>query len=105
MSSAADRLDIDNLLFLFRRQVSIGPSDQQLAQGCDGVQRGAEFVGEIGQKAGLEVRNPAQIIRILIKFRIQGNDAAVCVLQFAIEFGELILFLRSSARVFSSSWF
>ncbi len=58
-------------------------------------------MGEIGEKAGLQVRNPAQIIRVLIEFRIEGNHAAICVLKLAIEFGELILFfpqLRQSLQ-------
>ena len=48
-------------------------------------------MGEIGEKAGLQVGNPAQIIRILIEFRIEGNHAAIRILKLTIEFGELVL--------------
>ena len=46
---------------------------------------------EVGEKAGLEVGNPAQIVGVLIEFRIEGHHAAICILELTIEFGELIL--------------
>ena len=50
-------------------------------------------MGEVGKEAGLEVRHPAQVVGVLIELRIESDHASIGVLQLAIEFGQLVLFL------------
>ena len=62
-------------------------------------------MGDVGEKLGLQLGGAAQVVGAFIQFGIQGDDAAVGVLQFAVQQFQLFLAAAQLLKVFSSSWF
>jgi hypothetical protein len=44
-------------------------------------------MGQVEKKAGLQIRDPAQIVGMLIEFRVKGDYAPICIFQFAVQVG------------------
>ena len=55
------------------------------------MHRGPELVAHVRQKPRLEFVGSPQVIRAIVQLRVQGDDAAVGLLQLAIEPRELVL--------------
>ena len=95
-----------DLLLLLGRQLAVDAVEQQPGEREDRVQRRAELVAHVGQEARLHLVGAAQVGRLLVELGVERDDAAVGVLQLAVEPLELVLALAqlpASAR--SSSWF
>ena len=65
--------------------------DQQVRQAEDRVHRRAELVGHVREEARLQLVGAAEMIRLLVELGVERDDAAVGVLELAIEVHELLL--------------
>ncbi len=86
--------DKAHLLHLLGCQIAVQPIHQQPCQRDDRVQRRTEFVRDVGEEFGFQLRGPAQIVRALVQLRVQCHDTPVGVFQFAVQ--QLQLFLASA---------
>ena len=67
--------------------------EQHLRQRADRVERRAEFVAHVREEARLHFVGAAQVVRFLVEFRVQRDDAAVRVLELAVQLRQLFLAL------------
>ena len=104
--SAALRMKRD-LLLLLGGQLAVAPVEQEAGQAQDRVQRRAELVAHVREEAGLQVRDPLQDLGVLVELGVEGDDAAVGLLQLAaVQLGELGLAVAQLLRACGcSSWF
>ena len=65
--------------------------EQQSGQRADRIERRAELVAHVRQEARLHLVGAAQVVGLLVELRVQRDDAAIRVLELAIEPRELLL--------------
>jgi hypothetical protein len=64
--------------------------EQQPGQREDRIERRAELVRHVRQKAGFQLVGAPQMVGPLVEFGIQSHDAAIGVLQFLVQMEQLI---------------
>ena len=80
-----------NLFLLLGRQLAVTARKQQARQRQDRVERGAEFVAHIGEKARVQLVRAAQMVGALVKLGIERDDAPISVMELLVEQRQLFL--------------
>ena len=58
--------NIADLFFLFRAQIAVKTLQQNIGQGEDGVDRGANLVAQVRQESRFQLADPAQLLRPVV---------------------------------------
>jgi hypothetical protein len=85
--------DIAHLPALLRGERALAVVEQERRQRPHRVQRRAELVAHVRQKARLELVGAPQRVRLLVELGVERDDAAVGVLELGVEAGQVLLAL------------
>ena len=77
--------DEADLRLLLGRQVAVRARQQQVRERQDRIQRRAELVAHVREELRLQLVGAAQMVGAFVQFGIQGDDAAIGVLQFLVQ--------------------
>src|SRR5262249_14684229 len=77
--------DVADLSFLFGRQVAVDAIEQEARQRQHRIERRAELVADVRQKAGLQLARRAQLLGALVELGIERDDAAIGVAELLVE--------------------